>query len=310
MPSYHVARSIEIAATPQKVFEVVADFGSWTTWSPWLLAEPDAKVTVSAPANQIGAKYAWEGQVTGQGELVHRQLIPGQLVDDELRFIKPFKTTCSTSFELQPSGSGTRLTWNMQGQMPWFMFWMIPMMKTFIGMDYRRGLVMLKDWIETGAIPSRIEVRGSQPVGPLRVAGITGSAPVDAVGSQMEATFRTAREAFERAGIEPGLPVSVYTRFRVKEGVFEYLSGFELPPGQRLPAESKLSLWELPPLQAFQVQHTGSYRHLGNGWSAANQLVRHRKLKQRSCGTFEIYRNEPGEVPEAELVTDIYLPLK
>jgi effector-binding domain-containing protein len=83
-----------------------------------------------------------------------------------------------------------------------------------------------------------------------------------------------------------------------------------LPPGQRLANGSKLSLWELPAVNAFQVQHIGSYRHLGNGWSAANQLVRHRKLKQRSGGTFEIYRNWPGEVAESELVTDIYLPLK
>ena len=310
MPGYHVARTIEIAASPQRVYEVVADYGTWTTWSPWLLADPDAKVTVSSPANQVGSTYVWDGSITGQGELQHRHLVAGKLVDDELRFLKPFKTTCATSFELQPTSGGTRLTWNMQGSMPWFMFWMIPMMKTFIGMDYQRGLGMIKDWIETGSIPSRIDVRGAQPVGPLRVAGIADSTPVGLVGKKMEQTFESARAEFAKAGIKPGTPVSVYTRFRVKQGVFDYLSGFELASGQQLPAGTRLQLWELPAVQAFQVRHTGSYHHLGNAWSAANQIVRCRKLKQRSCGTFEIYRNCPGEVPDAELITDIYLPLK
>jgi effector-binding domain-containing protein len=126
----------------------------------------------------------------------------------------------------------------------------------------------------------------------------------------MEQTFAEARAEFARAGLQPGTPVSVYTRFRVKQGMFDYLSGFELASGQQLPAGTRLRLWELPSGQAFQVRHIGSYSHLGNAWSAANQIVRHKKLKQKSCGTFEIYRNGPGEVPEPELVTDIYLPLK
>jgi len=310
MPVYHVARTIEIKAPPDQVFEVLADYGSWTSWSPWLLADPDAKISVSTPANQTGSTYAWEGLVTGQGELRHRKLIPGQLVDDELHFIKPFKTTCATSFELQPTAAGTRLTWNMQGSMPWFLFWMIPAVKTFVGMDYQRGLNMLKDWIETGSIPSRVEVRGNQPIGPLRVAGIADSTPVHTVGNKMEQTFAEARAEFAKAGLQPGTPVSVYTRFRVKQGMFDYLSGFELTSGQQLPAGTRLRLWELPSGQAFQVRHIGSYSHLGNAWSAANQIVRHKKLKQKSCGTLEIYRNGPGEVPEPELVTDIYLPLK
>ncbi|MEQ1905999.1 MAG: SRPBCC family protein [Pirellulaceae bacterium] len=53
MPKYHIAKSIEIAAPPQRVFECVADYGTWTTWSPWLIAEPTAKVTVSKPSNAI-----------------------------------------------------------------------------------------------------------------------------------------------------------------------------------------------------------------------------------------------------------------
>ncbi|MEZ6097042.1 MAG: hypothetical protein R3C03_22940 [Pirellulaceae bacterium] len=101
------------------------------------------------------------GRALGK-ELEHKELINGRRVVDELRFLKPFKSICETSFELEPVSNGTRVTWNMDGAMPWFMFWMIPMMKTFIGMDYRRGLLMIKDLIETGSIPSQTEVLGIQ----------------------------------------------------------------------------------------------------------------------------------------------------
>jgi hypothetical protein len=46
MPAYHVHRSIVINDTPANVFDQVADFGTWPTWSPRLCAEPDAQVTI------------------------------------------------------------------------------------------------------------------------------------------------------------------------------------------------------------------------------------------------------------------------
>lgn len=46
------------------------------------------------------------------------------------------------------------------------------MMKTFIGMDYERGLKMLKEWIETGTVLSKTNARGIETVRPMRMAGI------------------------------------------------------------------------------------------------------------------------------------------
>ena len=154
MPKYQIDKSIVIQSDPERIYDVVADYNTWTTWSPWLIAEPMAKVTVTDDSSSIGSRYAWLGDITGQGELEHKQLKPAELVEDELRFIKPFKTICKTAFHLKREGSGTRLSWTMDASLPWFLFWMVPMMKTLIGMDYQRGLTMLKDLIETGNIPA------------------------------------------------------------------------------------------------------------------------------------------------------------
>lgn len=310
MPRFHVDRSIEIGASPQRVFETVTDFGTWTTWSPWLIAEPDAQVTVTPNSAAVGSVYAWNGQVTGQGEIEHLQLVPGELILDEIRFLKPFRSVSSVSFRMEPAGEGTRLTWNMDGSLPWFMFWMKGMMQTMIGMDYDRGLKMLKEWMETGSISSRTVVRGVETIGPLRVAGIRAICSIDDVGPSMKKSFSEAAAAFRKHNLPmDGEMISVYHKFDMKARTFDYTSGYAIPSSaDAVPAE--LSEWSIPTLKAFCVDHIGSYDHLGNGWSAANQIARYKKMKQCRVGTFEIYRTTPDDTPEAELKTEIYLPLK
>jgi hypothetical protein len=97
MPRYHVHRSIQINCTPEKVFAAVADFGTWTTWSPWLCAEPSAQVEVSKNSSSVGSTYSWKGDIVGEGELEHRQLHPNRLIEDEIRFVKPFKSQSQVS---------------------------------------------------------------------------------------------------------------------------------------------------------------------------------------------------------------------
>ena len=63
-------------------------------------------------------------------------------------------------------------------------------------------------------------------------------------------------------------------------------------------------------VEALRVDHLGNYDHLGNSWSAAMQYARHKKLKQSKVGAFELYKNDPNVVAPADLVTEIYLPLK
>ncbi len=311
MPAYHLARSVHVNASPQRVFETLSDYQTWTTWSPWLLSEPDAKVTISSNSNSVGSTYAWVGDVTGQGELEHLRLVPGQSIEDELRFIKPFKSIAKTAFALHAEREGTQLTWTMDGSMPWFLFWMVPMIKTMVGMDYQRGLLMIKDWIESGEIPSQTIVHDVVDVGPIRMAGIANRCPVAEIGPSMERTFSEARRELAREGLPTdGSMISVYTKLRMSDGVFEYLGGFTLPENAVVERSSKLKEWSLAESRAFHVEHLGSYRHLGNAWSVANALTRHRKLKQQRCGAFEIYRNDPKQVPENQWKTDIYLPLR
>lgn len=310
MPRFHVQRSAVIHADPQTVFERIADFGTWTSWSPWLLAEPDARVAVSEHPSAQGATYAWEGEVVGAGEMEHLQLESPKRIEDEIRFLKPFKSTSQVRFDLQPVEDATRVTWHMHGALPWFMFWMTPAMEGYIGMDYERGLKMLKELIETGRIRTQTTIQGVQPMGPMKMAGVRKTCGFSEIGPAMDAAFREASETFERHGLSlEGERMSVYHRFDIKAKQFEFTSGHMLTDSdQAVPDE--LAQWQMPRMQALRVDHLGSYEHLGNAWSAANQHARYKKMKQSKIGAFELYKNDPNHTAEEQLLTEVYLPLK
>ena len=308
MPKFSASRSIQIASDPSSVFDTVADFATWTTWSPWLCAEPDTKVTVSENSNSVGSTYAWDGKITGAGKLVHQRLEPGKRIEDEISFLKPWKSQSQVAFQFEPVDTGTKVTWSMNGSLPWYLFWMKPMMEPFIGMDYDRGLCMLKEWIETGKIRSQTEVKGVQPIGPIKMAGVKNSCEFKKLPQTMDADYEKCNGEFERHGIskEKGM-MSVYHKFDVKKQVMEYTCGYMVDRELDIPG---INNWSIDTAQALRVDHVGSYDHLGNAWSAANQVARYKKLKQSKVGTFEIYRNTPNDTEPENLMTEIYLPLK
>ncbi len=309
MPAYDVRRSITINATQETVFDTVADYGTWTKWSPWLRIDPQADVTVTDNPNSVNSIYRWTGDVVGAGEIEHKQLQRPTQIDDEIRFLKPFKSVSNVGFELIPDGDGTKITWSMKGKLPWFLFWMTSSMETFIGMDYERGLKMLKELIETGEVLSKVDVLGVESIEPRRVIGVRDSCPVDDVGPTMNKAFEKAEEAVTGTPAATNRQmISVYHPCNLKLRKFEFTSGFSVPEGTQTP--TGLQEVNLPAGRALRIRHTGRYENLGNAWSGAHQYARYKKIKLTKQAAYEVYVNCPDDTPEAELVTDIYLYVK
>ena len=127
MPKFHVEKSVTIEAPLDKVKSVLSDFDQWSAWSPWLLMEPEAKVTVRDDKKY----YEWDGQRVGAGnmELLNEQTKGNtSSLTYSLNFLKPWKSNADVSFELSEVDSGTKVTWNMDSSLPFFMFFMKKMM--------------------------------------------------------------------------------------------------------------------------------------------------------------------------------------
>ena len=311
MPAYQIERSILVSVPPSGVFAVVSDFNTWSSWSPWLIADPGATVRVSGEPGSVGSGYSWSGEVTGAGDMELRKVERGRRLEIELRFLRPFKSRAEVVFELQANPAGTLLTWRMSGSLPWFLFWMIPMLKTFVGLDYHRGLLMLKDWIETGRIDSKTTSHGVTPVGPLRMFGVRASAHLETVGTVGPPAMERSQQLFRQHGLPvTGEGIAVYHHLAVKTGMLDFIIGRVVPDSATLPKGTDLCEWRLPAVRAFRVEFEGAYHHLGNGWSVANQLARHHKLKQSNAGAFELYRPLVQGAAPTDRKVDIFLPLK
>jgi effector-binding domain-containing protein len=290
---------------------MVSDYRTWTTWSPWLIAEPQAKVDISDRSNQVGSTYHWSGKVVGEGRLEHLRLETDRLVEDRLDFIRPTKSKSKTGFKFEAIANRTKLVWWIDGNLPWYLFFLTPIIKTMVGMDYQRGLMMIKELAETGRITSSTEVLGIESIPPIRVAGLQAQSSVFNIEQSMEEMLVKLESEYQNQGMpKEGAMVAVYTRFKVKQGIFEYLLGRAIPDTLLIPTPSSLKEWKFPQARALHVRHTGSYKHLGNAWSIANRIAEHQKLKLNRSASFEIYTNSSHDNPEESLQTDLYLPLR
>lgn len=309
MPKMHIKKSIEIKAPVAKVFSTISDFHHWQPWSPWLIMEPEAKVIVA----DDGKEYSWEGKKVGSGEMKITKEEDLKRVDVDLTFLKPWKSHAKVWFEVDNTddGDSTNLSWYMDSSLPFFMFWMTKTMTALIGMDYSRGLFMLKDYIETGSVPSKMDMVGENTFEGGKYLGIRRVSSFESLGPDMAEDFKKITKwADENKDQIAGIPFSIYHKWDFAKGTAEYTSG---TPVKEFPANpgADFRTGEIPATKVYSIKHTGPYRHLGNAWSAGQNLMRNKAFKaNKSIPPFEVYESNPMTTDENKLVTVINFPVK
>ncbi len=152
MPSYTVVRRTSINSAPERVHTLINDFHDWKEWSPWEGLDPDLQRTFTGPASGVGSHYEWSGnKKAGSGSMEILTSTPEKIAI-VVNFLKPFKATNDTVFDIHPSGHGTEVTWTMSGKNTGFLGLMsrlYPMDKV-IGPDFEKGLSQLKSAAESG----------------------------------------------------------------------------------------------------------------------------------------------------------------
>lgn len=313
MPKIHVEKSIRINAPLETVKAAIENFSVWPAWSPWLISEPDATVTVHGTAGQTGHSYDWNGDLVGSGSMKIESITGGRQNMD-LQFLRPFKSQAKVAMEIQQDGATTAVSWIMDSSLPFFLFYMTGMMRSMIGMDYERGLKMLKAYCETGKVDSRIEIIGVVDTPECRFVGYDTSSGLNSMAESMaESLPRIAKQA-ESTGLTPNASAigAIYNDMNIKSDYCDYtaivpvvesLDSIKLSDGFRSGT--------LGGCKALKVIHHGAYEFLPNGWSAAFSYQRNKKLKLlKKQKPYEFYPDDPATTPAAELKTEIYIPVK
>jgi len=102
----HVQRAASIKAPPEKIFPLINDFHSWSSWSPYEKLDPAMKRAYSGATNGRGAVYEWDGNSqVGQGRMEITDASHPSRVTIKLDFIRPFEGHNTAEFALVPQGT-------------------------------------------------------------------------------------------------------------------------------------------------------------------------------------------------------------
>ncbi len=148
MPTFSVSRSAFIPAPAAEIYAHVIGFREWLNWSPWEGLDPSMQRSYSGPVQGVGASYTWKGNgKAGAGTMEIVEAVEASKIQLRLEFTKPMKAVNPTSFTFVPEGSGTRVTWTMQGENKGLgrVFALFMNMDKLVGGDFEKGLAQLAD---------------------------------------------------------------------------------------------------------------------------------------------------------------------
>ncbi len=142
----------------------------------------------------------------------------------------------------------------------------------------------------------------------MRVIGIPHRGPYDTIGP----AFERFAEVAGTAGLWPEASAFLGVYLDDPEAVppadLRALAGIAVRDDLPLPADLEEVL--VPAGRHAVLHHKGPYAGLGDAWVyLMREWFPMAELGRREAPALEIYRNTPGEVPDAELLTDLCLPV-
>lgn len=146
--TFSVSRSTSIAASDTVVYKNIADFNNFLQWNAWSKMDPKAKVDITGAPEQVGHKYHWTGEESGEGEMTISNVTPYNAINIDMKFLKPWESTSKIAFNTVAEGNSTKVTWTMEGENNIISKWMCLIMggmDKMIGKDFEEGLKSLKE---------------------------------------------------------------------------------------------------------------------------------------------------------------------
>lgn len=143
---FHIERSATVPGEPEVAYSIVNDFQRFGEWSPWEKLDPAMKKTFDGPKSGVGSKYSWAGNdQVGAGTMEITAVDENKKVTMDLHFLKPFEASNVTTYSFAPEGTGTKVTWAMDGKNNFMAkaFGLVMDMDKMVGGDFDRGLASL-----------------------------------------------------------------------------------------------------------------------------------------------------------------------
>ena len=152
---YRVVRKLEIHAPAEVIFRALNDLQQFSSvlvffGSPLKKEDPGLQLSFAGPAAGVGQSLDWSSKDAGQGKLTITESLPTQKVGLALEFVKPMASKALYALTLEPTPTGSAVTWSMDGKHNFLgkAFGLFMDMDKALGGDLEQGLAQLKSVTE------------------------------------------------------------------------------------------------------------------------------------------------------------------
>ena len=311
--THQIEAQIEIDAHPATVFALVNDFHRFSLWSPWVHTDPNARFLFSGANRGEGAIMTWDGAIIGNGTEVITESRPFEYVAIAMNPGEPGEA--KSWFRLSPGVGTTLVAWGFEADYGMNIVgrYFASMLGSVVARDYNDGLRELKELAESlpGADFSDIEIEHIVvEASDIAYLPTTSRPEAAAIAEAMgKAYFQILNFIDENGLADAGAPLSITRDFSGSELVFDAAIPVRGLTDATPRNNTGVRIGRSYAGPVIRVRHVGSYRNL---------TTTHRKISaylaalgiERNGAAWESYVSDPGKVPESELLTYVYYPIK
>lgn len=310
--SYDISRTRTINAPSAVIYNEIIDFKNWSAWSPWIEKDPTLSFTYPEKTSGVDGSYSWEGK-DGKGTMKTLSAIENDSIWQELKF-ENFPPS-NVYWKFKESGQSTEVSWGMTSEKTSFMMKFFAIisggMDKMIGPDYERGLEKLDSLVIDKMSKFTINVDGIKEYGGGFYLYKTTNATNANISSTMGKQYGSIGAYMAQNQIAMhGMPFTIYQEMNMAEGTVIMSNGIPVSQKIEIDDDSGVLCGFIPKTKVLKTTLKGNYTNLGQAWSEAMQHIAKNNLTQSELKPFEIYTNDPGQVPNpADWITEIYIPI-
>lgn len=308
-----VVASIEIDAPLATVFALANDFHRASLWLPWIETDPNVRIVYSGPDRGVGATITWDGLVVGTGAQVITESIPYEHITTTINPGGPGEA--KSWFDFVDTGRSTYLDWSFEVDYGYNIVGRFAalLLTDIIRRDYEHGLASLKDIAESlpRADFSDLDVE-QLVVEAQEIAYLPATSPPNAASiseAMGRAYFRILNFIDKHGLANAGAPLSITRSFSGSNLLFDAAIPVQGVTDATPRGEAGVKIGTTHAGTVIRAKHLGSYRSLGQTHQKIAAYLAALGI-ERDGVAWESYVSDPTKVPEAEMLTYVFYPIK
>lgn len=308
-----VVASIEVDAPLATVFALANDFHRASLWLPWIETDPNVRIVYSGPNRGVGATITWDGLVVGTGTQVITESIPYEHITTTINPGGPGEA--KSWFDFVDTGRSTYLDWSFEVDYGYNIVGRFAalLLTDIIRRDYEHGLASLKNIAESlpRADFSDLEIE-RLVVEAKEIAYLSAASPPDpaSVSEAMGRAYFRILNFIDKHGLaNAGAPLSITRSFSGSNLLFDAAIPVQGVTDATPRNEAGVKIGTTHAGTVIRAKHLGSYRGLGQTHQKIAAYLAALGL-ERDGVAWESYVSDPTKVPEAEMLTYVFYPIK